>query len=148
MPKFIEVIDGYVSGVMEWPAELGTPSSQSGSIHGVPEETDLQDALYRAYDISTGALGAKRARVVCSRLQFREFFTRAERDALRALVNGPADAISDDPDMIDAVEAFELANYIDTSDPRVLLYLDLLTFKGVIAPGRKAQIAAGEAPPA
>lgn len=76
-----------------------------------------------------------------SRFEFSRLLSAAERLTIRT-----ARAANLDATLIDAIEGFELLEYVDLADPRVAPYLDLLIVKGIIAPERKAQILAGQAP--
>lgn len=76
-----------------------------------------------------------------SRFQFSQLFTAAERTAIRA-----ARADGRDVALVDAVESFELLEYVDLADPRVSPYLERLVASEVLAAPRKAQILAGQPP--
>lgn len=107
----------------------------------VPIDSDLEDLRGRVY-VAGQAPGAKvpAVRTRLTKLEFRELFTRAERDALRVAIR----AIDDD--LEDAREAFEVAEFIDLADPRLGGYLALLETKRILAVGRIAEILAGVVP--
>jgi hypothetical protein len=145
------VIQDLESGRESWvgivvPSDLidVTASAQWNGVGSLMHYTRNQDGTF-------AKPAAPAADQTVTALRFLGLFSVDERKAIRLATDGNiATSMSPDPDVADL--SYQLNTKmaqdgrVDLSDPALAAGLDLITAKGLIAPGRKAQILANQVP--